>query len=479
MRGEGANDEVIARRSSRVGMIATGLAYFVAALGSMLLTLNDRGFGTIWPASGILVAALLIVRPRDAAGHLLAAAAGSIAANLLAGVGPANALAFTAANIIEGAIVVALCRRWHGDAPPDMTAPRQVGRLALATMGGALCSATLATFISRADDIDFFLSWFVTVSLGMMIVTPLILTGWTLTRRVDRVRIDRSPGEIAALLGMMALASLLVFGQSAYPILFVPMLAQIAVTYRLGPFGAAAGVVIVAGIASVMTAQGFGPITSIHLTTSALLFLQFYLLALLMSALPLASLLAKRDVLVRQLRLAHEDAARTATLAVAVADTDELTGLASRRCILTLLDRALARGPVAVALLDVDHFKAVNDSYGHQSGDRVLRRVGDAIAEALGTTHRAGRFGGEEFLAILHVSGVDAAMAVAERVRRAVEASTQDRDEPAVTISIGVSVAARGDTAEALIHRADRALYGAKLAGRNRVRAAELSLVLN
>lgn len=469
--------EVIYRQPIHLGMLATGLAYFLAALGSMLLTLNAKGFGTIWPASGILVAALLISRPNHAAGHLMAAAVASLAANLLSGVGVANAMAFTAANIVEATIVVRLCRLWNGGAPPDMTAPRQVGRLAVSAACGAACSAILATFVSGAISIDFFASWFVTVSLGMMIVTPLVLTGWTLTRRTNRLRIDRSGVEVFALLGMMALVSLLVFGQSAYPILFVPMLAQLAVTYRLGPFGAAAGVVIVACVGSVMTAHGFGPLTPIHLTTAALVFLQFYLLSLLMSALPLASLLAKRDELVRQLRIAHEEAAERATLAIAAADTDELTGLASRRCILAVLNNALDRGPVAVALIDVDHFKAVNDGYGHQSGDRVLRRVGDAIARALRTSDRAGRFGGEEFLAILQGADIEAAIAVAERVRCAVEASQPEEGDPRVTISIGISAAGRGDDVETLIHRADRALYSAKLAGRNRVRAAENCLV--
>jgi diguanylate cyclase (GGDEF)-like protein len=437
------------------------------------LTLNAKGFGTIWPASGVLVAALLIARPGHAAGHLLAAAVASVAANLLSGVGIANALAFTAANIVEATIVVRLCQHWHGDEPPDMTAPRQVGRLAVATLCGAFCSATLATFVSGANNIDFFVSWFVTVSLGMMIVTPLVLTGWTLTRRKARVRTNRSALEIAALLGMMALVSVLVFGQSTYPILFVPMLAQIAVTYRLGPFGAAAGVVIVASIGSVMTAQGFGPLTPIYLTTAALLFLQIYLLALLMSALPLAALLAKRDELVRQLQIAHLEAAQTARVAMTAADTDQLTGLASRRCILSLLDNAMARAPVAVALLDVDHFKAVNDSHGHQTGDKVLRRVANAIVGALRTSDRAGRFGGEEFLLILQGAEIEATLAIAERVRGAVEASIPDGDEPRVTISIGVAFSSEGDSAEALINRADRALYAAKVAGRNRVHAAE------
>lgn len=478
MPGRCATDEMILPSSGHLGLVSTGLAYFLAALGSMLLTLNAKGFGTIWPASGILVAALLIARPGQAAGHLLAAAVASVAANLLSGVGVANALAFTAANIVEATIVVRLCQHWHGDEPPDMTSPRQVGRLAVAAICGAFCSATLATFISGANNIDFFLSWFVTVSLGMMIVTPLVLTGWTLTRRTARVRTHRSPWEVAALLGMMALVSLLVFGQSTYPILFVPMLAQIAVTYRLGPFGAAAGVVIVASTGSVMTAQGFGPLTPFHLTTAALLFLQIYLLALLMSALPLAALLAKRDELVRQLRIAHLEAAQTATAAMTAADTDQLTGLASRRCILSLLDDAIAQTPVAVALLDVDHFKAVNDNYGHQTGDRVLRRVANAIAGALRSSDRAGRFGGEEFLLILRGAEIEALMAIAERVRGAVEASLTLAEEPPVTISIGVAIASEGESAEALIHRADRALYASKVAGRNRVHAAEQSSVL-
>lgn len=460
---------------ARLAVVATAAAYFVAAAGSMLLTLNTNGFGTIWPASGILVAALLIARPGREPALLLGAGVASLAANLMAGVGAWNALIFTIANLMEAAIVARLCA--HEGQPPDMTSPRQVGRLAAAVVAGGLASAAISTIVSGASNWRFFVSWFATVTLGMMIVTPLILTAWALLRGEARAQIGRRPAEIAALLALMALTGGLVFGQSVYPLLFLPMLVQIGVTYRLGPFGAAAGVVIVAAIGSIAAACGAGPLVTLGPSgVGTLLFLQLYLLALLASALPLATLLAKREDLMRQLRLAHAEAARTATLATAAADTDDLTGLASRRCILIALNAALTcgmeRGPLAVALVDVDHFKAVNDRYGHATGDLVLRRVGGAVVSALRSADRVGRFGGEEFLLVLQGADAPTALAIADRVRRAVETRPRGADEPGVTISIGFAMAEPGDDADTLIDRADRALYAAKAAGRNRVLAA-------
>lgn len=457
--------------------IVTLLAYFCAAWTSIVLTRGTDGFGVMWPASGILLAALLIAPRAHDMRYLLAAGIASLAANLLAGEGAWNALVYTVINLIEPLIAVRVWRLGGTTRPPDMTRPRDVGRMVVAMIVAATASATLATVLSGHARALFLLSWFATVLLGMLIVTPLVLTACKLLRAEPPVAIGRGSIEVVALLGLMLAVSIGVFGQSTYPLLFLPMLAQIAVTYRLGAFGAAAGVVIVAATGSICTATGHGPLMMLHgQVPSLLLYLQMYLLSLLVSALPLAALLAKRDALMAELRTAHAEAARTAALAVAAADTDPLTGLASRRRILADLTRALAGdGPGAglcVALLDIDHFKAVNDRHGHLTGDAVLRRVAHAIAAALGPGDAVGRFGGEEFLIVLN--GADRAdmVAAGERIRRAVAESTPAPGEPVATASIGVAVAECGDDADQLIERADRALYAAKLAGRNRLRMA-------
>lgn len=155
-----------------------------------------------------------------------------------------------------------------------------------------------------------------------------------------------------------------------------------------------------------------------------------------------------------------------------LADTDGLTGLANRRVFQLALSRELAlaqrRGkPCTLVLLDVDHFKAVNDTHGHQAGDEVLRRVGLAMAEAARGTDVAARYGGEEFAVILPECSPAEAAAVAERFRAAV--ATNAGPIP-VTVSAGVATYPRdaGD-GTSLIAAADHALYRAKRTGRDRV----------
>lgn len=156
------------------------------------------------------------------------------------------------------------------------------------------------------------------------------------------------------------------------------------------------------------------------------------------------------------------------------ATIDTLTGLPNRRGVARFLEDAMAYvregGRYAVLLLDVDHFKSINDLLGHQTGDRALAQIGRSIAENIRGVDVAGRFGGEEFLVLLRDASRDRAMQVAERLRAAIEASGLEyADGKAVTISIGVAYARPADSSDDVVERADRALYRAKNAGRNRV----------
>lgn len=155
------------------------------------------------------------------------------------------------------------------------------------------------------------------------------------------------------------------------------------------------------------------------------------------------------------------------------AQRDELTGLANRRAIDGYLGELAAKGePRIIALCDIDHFKSVNDRYGHAAGDRVLTAFADVVAEAVRSRDVIGRLGGEEFAIVL--SGVTEAHAkqVAERIVEAVEAGRlpEDGQSIGVTVSIGVAHSTRRPTSrfEDLLAVADEALYRAKKAGRNR-----------
>ena len=160
--------------------------------------------------------------------------------------------------------------------------------------------------------------------------------------------------------------------------------------------------------------------------------------------------------------------------------TDELTRLPNRRHLLLLAGEqeraARERGSgFGVLALDVDHFKRINDTYGHDVGDAVLRRVARAIRSALREADHVGRTGGEEFVAVLPGASASAAAEVAERVRRGVEGTDFADLHPAlaVTLSVGAAVREAGDAGfAATLKRADDTLYRAKEAGRNRVEMA-------
>ena len=157
-----------------------------------------------------------------------------------------------------------------------------------------------------------------------------------------------------------------------------------------------------------------------------------------------------------------------------LATTDSLTGIANRRAFLGLAQDALSRcerygGGLALLLLDMDHFKSVNDRYGHAMGDEVLVRTVQAVQQELRETDLFGRLGGEEFcIALLEADKRDA-MAVAERICARVHALPFAHAEESfgVSVSIGTTAYRHGDRLEQIMERADLALYGAKKAGRN------------
>jgi diguanylate cyclase (GGDEF)-like protein len=168
------------------------------------------------------------------------------------------------------------------------------------------------------------------------------------------------------------------------------------------------------------------------------------------------------------------------TLNRELATRDALTGLLNRRAMVELLGREHPRiqrgqGPLTVALLDIDFFKRINDQLGHGAGDEVLRRFASVIQSQLRAADALGRWGGEEFLLLMPGTRADDASAVLDRLRGAVAEGGFEAIAPRlkVSFSAGVAELGEGEAQEAAIDRADRALYRAKQAGRNRVEVAQ------
>jgi len=579
--------------------LLTATGYFLLASLSLYATKGEDNIAAVWPPSGYFLALLLLMPTRARVAAFAGMAVTSIGANMAEGVAAGTAAAFTVANVAEAAVALWLIRRRE---PGEMSfmAPRAVGSFCVAALAASAASAIVATLLTR-NGVDFFLSWMTTVALGMLIVTPPIVM---LARKVGSNALNNITAttkiEGIALLTIAAFVTGASFSQSDFPVTFLPCVALIVAAYRLGPFGAAAGLLIVAIIASLLTGQGYGPIAAMDESQKVkVLFLQFYLVTMLFIALPLAALLVVQRRLAKRLEQSNRwllqaeaaalvghwrvdltawtiqwsdqtyrvhglepgtpvdveysvaqylpddrvavqkilaDAVRSGepfvfqgrilrtdgeirhvkshgsiemgrsgkavgifgtvqdvtdtvenarilesarSAAERVANTDMLTGLPNRRHTLTFLDQALRRAeqegaPLAVAIFDIDHFKAINDQHGHAAGDEVIRRVGQRAKASLRDDDMVGRYGGEEFVCILQGRSALSAELVAERVRKAIHADAEGvaAGLPGVTVSIGLAVYAGEASIEDLLQRADKALYAAKREGRNRLRMA-------
>lgn len=579
-------------------LLLTMLGYFLLAGLSLHATKGADNIAAMWPPSGFFLALLLLMPTGMRIASFAGMVAASLAANMLSGASLPTATAFTLANGSEAMIALWLLRRREPGAISFMV-PRTVGNFCFAALVASLASAAIVTLLTGGGS-DFFFSWMTTVALGLLIVTPPIVM---LSRMIASGALNNASiamqGEAAAMLTGAALVTALSFSQSDFPATFLPCVAVILASYRLGPFGAAAGMLMVAIIASFLTGQGLGPIAAIDAAPKIeIFFLQFYLVTMLFVALPLAALIVVRKRLAERLEQSNRwllqaeavalvghwrvdllrrtiqwsdqayrihglepgagmtvegslacyieedrvrvgavlkrsiatgapfefqgrimradgevryakshgsiemgrndvavgifgtiqdvtetvenarilEAARSA--AERVANTDMLTGLPNRRQTLAFLEEALAAArengaPLAVAIFDIDHFKRINDSHGHAVGDNVIRRVAQRAKAPLRDEDMVGRFGGEEFVCILRGDSALSSGMVAERVRKTIE--TEDSATsglPRVTVSIGAAIYAGEATVEDLLQRADKALYDAKRAGRNRLRMA-------
>jgi diguanylate cyclase (GGDEF)-like protein len=157
---------------------------------------------------------------------------------------------------------------------------------------------------------------------------------------------------------------------------------------------------------------------------------------------------------------------------VALSLTDPLTGVGNRRQLEQGLEIEIGRaartgGKLCVWMADFDHFKRVNDTYGHEAGDKVLKAFGDLLHRQTRSTDIVTRFGGEEFVVLMPNTNLEQALATGERIRKAFAAFLVEPLLEPVTVSAGVAELAAGEQGDALIRRVDEALFEAKRSGRN------------
>ncbi|MFP5399090.1 MAG: diguanylate cyclase [Gammaproteobacteria bacterium] len=483
------------------------LGYFVGARLGVSVAAMPEGIAVLWPPNSVLLVAMLLARPRDVAPIALLGIATEVAADLPT-FSPAEALIFGVANALEATLAWALLRRWRFD--PRLQSLADLRKFLLAApLAGALAAALLGAAAysqfrgGHTGYLDFVRIWWLGDALGLLIFTPLLLSlalPGPAPRSHERAHGRFGRVDAAVVLGGAALTAVLatsrgglLFGVHLAPALVLPFVVYLAARFDLRAASIAAAVV---GLALAWaTAHGrhpFGELPAMEATMRV----QEFIAAMSLLALGLAALLgqlrAERQALhaanrrLDQLNLELEArvAERTARLDEAngrleqLAMTDALTGLFNRRAFDAVAHAAVGSArrhhrPLALVMVDIDHFKAINDRHGHAGGDAVLRHVAATLQRLLRGADSLARMGGEEFVVLAPETDLDSALALAHRMGdalRALSVPVPGATQP-VTASFGVTALGDPDDLDAMLRRADQALYASKRAGRDRATA--------
>lgn len=464
------------------------LVHFTSVKLTFFCAVTPESEVVVWLPNAVLLASLM--RFRGQRGWLMAILAFSsdTIANL-AVFTPPVAVQLSTINLIEVIVTYLLMRR--AGASPDL---KRVEDLRKFTIAGPLVGTLLASLMAAAvlktqiaTDTPYLTLtrlWWFGDALGMMIYTPLLLA----LTQTGHERVVLRKADAVAVLVIIVLASVIfstyggaIDGISMTPTLLLPMVLYIAV--RFGTRWATLTVALVSLAISMMLTSGHKPFgdVSVHLE---IVRAQEFILTLCIVGIGFSILMdelrvRERGLEARVRQRTHELEDSNSKLAT-LSQTDGLTGIANRRRFDEVFAAEWSRAgrsgqPLALAMLDVDYFKAYNDTYGHQCGDDCLR----AIANLLGNNVRragdlAARYGGEEFAFIAPMTDRDSALSIAETIRRALEQlSLPHSASPfhVVTASIGIAVVIPGktDTSQGLLQMADAALYQAKQQGRNQV----------
>lgn len=488
-----------------VVVLLTGLAYFAGASLSVQQTVTEEGIAILWLPNAILLAAFLVQPARLWPWLALAALAAELLADASAFPVWASLL-FGGINLFEVTLAAVLVRRLTAS-PFRFDRVRHgfifllCAPLLAAALAGLL-GATVYVQLGRADTsyIALWRLWWFGDALALLVVTPLLVvlwhrlnTGWQWPRPA-RAAEALVLGLLITLMGLQAFRSgeLQDVGFLITPVAL--LLLSVFAALRHGLTGATGAVALISALAVYQLVHGRHPYVEAS-PQYAVWLMQEYLATIAVVSVGLAILLREiadqRHSLQRQEAELREYNSRLETLVdqrtsaleqanarlTALAATDELTSMPNRRSFRQDAERELLRLhhadlPAALIMVDLDHFKEINDSHGHEAGDEILRNVLPPLREALRPRDLIGRIGGEEFAILL--SGVDEpqALEVAERARKAIEAGqTRYREYTIpVTASFGVTASAHSfESLDELLRQADEAMYEAKWQGRNRV----------
>jgi diguanylate cyclase (GGDEF)-like protein len=349
--------------------------------------------------------------------------------------------------------------------------PHQRVRLQQALLAMALMALSVAVFIYAAQVAGTATRWVAAWTVfslgGMVVVYALIRSG--VSRRWADPSLTVPQMLFAITCGALAYALSGPLRGATFPVLMVILMFGMfqvrtrvitaVALYALGVFG------VVMAWKALTEPQVYAPVT------------EWGHFAMLAAMLPAVSLLAARVARLRTRdRRQRNELAQALTRIQDLATRDELTGLVNRRHMSLLLEQERQRGArsgrlFSVAMIDIDHFKPINDQHGHGVGDDVLRSLARQMPQALRSTDIVARWGGEEFVVLLPESTLGTARVALERLRGRVAATPMAHVSGVpirITVSTGLTAHLAGESLQQTLERADRALYDAKAQGRNR-----------
>ncbi|MBB4860227.1 diguanylate cyclase (GGDEF)-like protein [Novosphingobium chloroacetimidivorans] len=452
-----------------------GTLYFLLAAATIHFSSDGRDIATFWPANAVLTA-MLLLSPRSKWWQIVASGfVANAAANLVTRGSVAGPLLYGLSNVLE-VLIVSLAVGGKGRSTVILSAPSTLLRFVLvagllAPLASGIVGAATAYLLFGQELERAFATWVLSDALGLLIFTPVFLAlfrgdfcDWY--RSTSRLRHVEALAHLAA---TASIATLVFFGAQR-PLLFLIYAPVMFVTFRVGPLGTKVAVMLVALIGAVATMQGYGPIVMLESDTigHAHMF-QLFIAVMLLTCLPVAAEVSARARMTAQLAERERELSKRAV-------TDPLTGVLNRSGLDALTAPAPSReAPMCLVALDVDHFKQINDRWGHAGGDRALSHLAEVLRSVLRPHDVVCRTGGDEFVLLLPGLDIARGQAVCARILNELRGRTFSPDgvnQITIALSCGVAVAQSGEGYEATLRRADDALYRAKAAGRNAVRAA-------
>jgi diguanylate cyclase (GGDEF)-like protein len=437
--------------------------YFIAGKLGLKLAFLNASTSAVWPCTGIALAALLIFGYRAA----LAIFTGAFLVNLTTAGTVLTSLGIAAGNTIEALVGCYLVSRFAGGSATFERSQNIFKFVFLAGMVSTALSATigcttllLGKLVAWPNYNSTWFTWWLGDGVGALVATPFLLL-WHENPRFHWTR--RQILELALLMSGLFFTAWFIFGDGFhsvvknYPFEYLCFPFLIWAAFRFGRRKGATAIVLLAIVATWGTVHGFGPFVRSSQNTSLLLLQSFMAIAAITTMVLAAESTEHKRA---------EDHVRQ------LAGSDPLTGLANYRRLVEALDfevrrYARSRIPFSIILLDLDHLKKINDSYGHLVGSRALCRLADILRIHSREIDVAARYGGDEFVLVLPETGADSARHVALRISSRLRS---DPEEPALSVSAGVAqYPADGQTFDNLLAAADRALYRDKTSPKHRV----------